>query len=127
MITAAGTRPVPPRLGDRSEWVLGRCWLWCGNRHTWVLWLGQARTTGHHAPLYACEECVDRLHHTIIDYGEAMTDAPVDGSGIRVPLYLAADETPWPGPVRYRRGRHRRPRTALGRLWERVITGRSAR
>ncbi|MGW7294934.1 hypothetical protein ACWGIB_21395 [Streptomyces xiamenensis] len=120
----ADDRPVPPRLGDGWDWVLGRCWLWCANRHTWVLWLGPASTTGHHASLYACEHCVDRLHHTIIDYSEAMTDAPLDATGIRVPLYLSPKDPPRPGPPRYHRARHRRPRTALGRLWHRLITGR---
>ncbi len=128
-------RPVPPRrgggtsrpeAGGSSEWVLGRCWLWCGNRHTWVVWLGPARTTGYHASFYACEPCVDRLHHTIIDYAEAMVDAPVDGEGIRVPLYVGASDPVRPPPITYRRGRHRRPRTALGRLWGRVVSGRES-
>ncbi|GAA2365488.1 hypothetical protein N0X72_20850 [Streptomyces carpaticus] len=122
----ADDRPVPPRLGDGADWVLGRCWLWCANRYTWVLWLGPASTTGHHASLYACESCVDRLHHTIIDYSEAMADAPTDATGIRVPLYLSPKDPPRPGPLFYRQARHRRPRTVLGRLWHRLITGRDA-
>ncbi|WP_432743719.1 hypothetical protein H7827_07785 [Streptomyces sp. JH002] len=132
-LTHADDRPVPPRLGDSSDWVLGRCWLWCANRHTWVLWLGPASTTGHHASLYACERCVDRLHHTIIDYSEAMIDAPLDATGIRVPLYLSPKDPPRPVPLLpqpsaggtpIHRARHRRPRTVLGRLWHRLITGR---
>ncbi|UWM52057.1 hypothetical protein N0X72_25260 [Streptomyces carpaticus] len=122
----ADTRPVPPRLGDGSAWALGRCWLWCGNKHTWVLWLGPASSAGHHAPFYVCEPCLDRLHHTIIDYGEAMLDAPTDAAGVRVSLYIGADDPPRPGPITYRRGRHRRPRTQLGRLWHRFLTGREA-
>ncbi|MCU4747354.1 hypothetical protein [Streptomyces sp. G-5] len=123
-LTFADTRPAPPRVGDRSEWVLGRCWLWCGNRCTWVLWLGSASTAGHYAQLYVCEPCLARLHHTIIDYADAMREAPTDASGCKVPLYIAPEDPPRPEPINYRRTRHRRPRTALGRLWHRLITGR---
>ncbi|MGW7295552.1 hypothetical protein ACWGIB_24565 [Streptomyces xiamenensis] len=133
----AEIRPLPPRLpagasrpeaGGGSEWVLGRCWLWCGNRCTWVLWLGSASTAGHYAQFYVCEPCLARLHHTIIDYAEAMRDAPTDAAGCKVPLYIAPEDPPRPQPIRYPRPgtRHRRPRTALGRLWHRLITGREA-
>ncbi|MEV8117198.1 hypothetical protein AB0O69_20245 [Streptomyces xiamenensis] len=131
----AEIRPLPPRLPagasrpearGSSEWVLGRCWLWCGNRCTWVLWLGSASTAGHYAQFYVCEPCLARLHHTIIDYAEAMRDAPTDATGFKVPLYIAPEDPPRPEPINYRRPgtRTRRPRTALGRLWHRLITGR---
>lgn len=122
----ADTRPLPPRPGDGSPWALGRCWLWCGNRRTWVLWLGPASTARHYAQFYVCAPCLDRLHHTIIDYADAMRDAPTDATGIKMPLYTGADDPPRPEPISYRRTRHRRrhPRTALGRLWHRLITGR---
>ncbi|MFF2373836.1 hypothetical protein ACFVUW_05580 [Streptomyces xiamenensis] len=83
-----------------------------------------ARTAQRHASFYACEDCVERLHHTILDYADAMVDAPVDAAGIRVPLYVGAADPVRPAPITYRRGRHRRPRTALGRLWGRVVSGR---
>ncbi|MFB7760181.1 helix-turn-helix domain-containing protein [Streptomyces xiamenensis] len=62
--------------------------------------------------------------HVAPQHTRAMVDAPVDGAGIRVPLYVGASDPVRPPPITYRRGRHRRPRTALGRLWGRVVSGR---
>ncbi|MGW8847791.1 hypothetical protein ACWGNE_08415 [Streptomyces xiamenensis] len=124
-IADADCRPRPAHPGDGGSWTHGHCWWWCGHRYTLVLWLGTVTSAGQHAPVYACRTCLAQLHHAVLDYSEALFDAPCDISGLRVPLYLARDAPPPPVPVRYRAGRHRRPRSILGRLWQQLADRRT--
>ncbi|MEW1718436.1 hypothetical protein [Streptomyces sp. NPDC093109] len=78
-------RPEPARTGDGNDWSDGRCWLWCGQEHTRVLWLGTAQTAGGvSAPFTGCGPCVQVLHDAIWDHVMA-TDrravVRVDGGG----------------------------------------------
>ncbi|GAA2377496.1 hypothetical protein [Streptomyces carpaticus] len=114
-------RPEPARPGDGQEWVTGWCWLYCGHQFTTVLWLGVITAAGVTAPLYACGDCLVRLHDAAWDYAEAVVDEPLDRQGLPVPLY-APISTPRAKPVRFRRSARKRPRTRLGRLFHRAIT-----
>lgn len=63
------SRPPPARTDDGNDWFDGRCWLWCGQKWTRVIWLGPVRTTGGiSAPFTACGGCVQILHDTIWEY-----------------------------------------------------------
>ncbi|AXG78425.1 hypothetical protein DVK44_12680 [Streptomyces paludis] len=66
-------RPEPARTDDGNEWSYGRCWLWCGQVHTPVLWLGTAQTAGGvAAPFTVCGPCVQALHDAIWDHAMTM-------------------------------------------------------
>ncbi|MGW8849305.1 hypothetical protein ACWGNE_16125 [Streptomyces xiamenensis] len=120
----ADCRPIPPAPddADSADWMRGFCWVWCGWRFTEVLWIGVVSTAGQHAPMYACRSCLERLHHAALDYNEIILDAPIDASGVRVPLYAPRDRPAHPGRLRNQPARHRRPRTALGRRWRRLFS-----
>ncbi|UWM52052.1 hypothetical protein N0X72_25230 [Streptomyces carpaticus] len=123
----ADCRPrPPPHPGDGGAWTYGHCWWWCGHRYTLVLWLGTVSSAGQHAPVYACRTCLAQLHHAVLDYSEALLDAPCDiFGGLRVPLYVDANAgSPPPSPVRHRPTPHRLPRSTLGRLWHHLTAGR---
>nr|WSZ97714.1 hypothetical protein OH820_20450 [Streptomyces sp. NBC_00857] len=63
------SRPEPARTNDGNDWSDGRCWLWCGQKWTRVIWLGPVRTTGGiSAPFTACGGCVQILHDAIWEY-----------------------------------------------------------
>lgn len=49
-------------LAAGQHWEIGSCWLYCERDHVPVMWLGAAQWLGQHAPIYACEPCVRRLH-----------------------------------------------------------------
>jgi hypothetical protein len=116
-------RPLPAQTDDQNTWVEGWCWLWCGFQYTSVLFIGATSTAGAHAPLFACGPCIAQLHDSVWDYAEAQHYLPEDRQGLAVPLY--APPAPSRHPLRYRRGRHRRPRTPLGERFYRAITGLS--
>lgn len=109
----------PGRSGEGDEWVSGWCWLWCGHQRTQVRWIGTVSTWGGaQAPLYACGPCLARLGDAVWDYTEASTHLPTDDQGRDIPLYSAVT----PHSVRYRHGgRHRKPRTTLGRLFQHAL------
>ncbi|MDX3298566.1 hypothetical protein PV569_33435 [Streptomyces scabiei] len=45
----------------KRRWVTGDCWLGCERTDVLVIWLGPVQWDGQHAPLMACEPCLDRL------------------------------------------------------------------
>ncbi|MFB4193379.1 hypothetical protein [Streptomyces carpaticus] len=114
-------RPEPARPGDGQQWVTGWCWLYCGHRFTKVLWLGVITAAGVSAPVYACGDCLARIHDAAWDYAEAVADEPLDRQGLPVPLYAPVG-VERRKPVRFRRRHSKRPRTRLGELFHRAIT-----
>jgi hypothetical protein len=115
-------RPLPAATDDGNAWVDGWCWLWCGWRYTRVLWIGAVGTPGANSPLYACGPCIKLLHDSVWDYAETTQHwLPADEWGREIPLYQPVRESP-PEAIRFRRGRHRRPRTPLGRRFLRATT-----
>ncbi|SOD64874.1 hypothetical protein SAMN06297387_119125 [Streptomyces zhaozhouensis] len=117
--------PLPAQTDDDNSWVDGWCWLWYGWRYTRVLWIGAVGTFGAHAPLFACGDCLNRLHAMVWDYAEAQHELPTDACGRVVPLYRrsADGREGRSGAVRYRRGgRHRRARSPLGERFLRAVT-----
>ena len=50
------------------RWITGDCWLGCGRTGVLVIWLGPVQWDGQHAPFYACEPCLDRLHAQALAY-----------------------------------------------------------
>jgi hypothetical protein len=113
--------PPPAQTNDGNPWVDGWCWLWCGFRYTRVLWIGTIGTPGAHAPLFACGPCIQLLHDSVWDYADTQHALPTDESGRDIPLYGPPTATS-PSMIRFRRGRHRRPRTPLGQRFLYAIT-----
>ncbi len=113
-------RPRAARPGDGASWVRGWCWFYCGHTFTDVLWLGTITSVGASAPLYACGGCLRRLHDSAWDYDDALGDLPSDHWGRPVPLYAEHGSGV---PVSFRRTT-RRPRSPLGRLFHRFVSGR---
>lgn len=115
-------RPAPAQSDDGNAWHVGPCWLCPDHRYTAVLWLGPVIAVGHvEAPLYACEGCIARLNDMVWDYTDAAEDSPTMPDGRRVPLYLprGAEQPRTSG-----HGRHRRPRTPLGRQLRDLVAAR---
>lgn len=112
--------PLPAQPDDGNPWVNGWCWLWCGWQYTRVLWIGTVGTPGATAPLFACGECIQLLHDSVWDYTETQHELPTDEWGRDLPLYRSPETRPT--IVRFRRGRHRRPRTPLGERFFNAIT-----
>ncbi|MFR9723249.1 hypothetical protein ACL02R_07740 [Streptomyces sp. MS19] len=111
--------------GAEPSWSVGLCWLWCGHRNTLVTWIGTVSTgtPAVAAPLYACGPCLETLQGAVEDHAHASAHLPVDEEGRDVPLYVTPGLSS-PRAVRARPGgRHRRPRTTLGRRWQRLIDG----
>jgi hypothetical protein len=113
--------PPPAQSDDGNPWVDGWCWLWCGWQYTRVLWIGAVGTPGANAPLYACGACIRLLSESVWDYADAQNELPRDEWGRDIPLYRSATEEQ-SALVRFRRGRHRRPRTPLGERFFNAIT-----
>ncbi len=49
-------------------WITGDCWLGCGRTGVLVIWLGPVQWGGQHAPLYACEQSLNRLRLQALAY-----------------------------------------------------------
>ncbi len=115
-------RPRAAQPGGSASWVRGWCWFYCGHAFTDVLWLGTITSVGASAPLYACGECLARLHDAVWDYDEASDRLPSDHWGRPVPLYASGAGV----PVTFQRT-VRLPRTPLGQLFHRFVSGWCAR
>ncbi|AZM61079.1 MULTISPECIES: hypothetical protein [Streptomyces] len=51
-----------------AKWVIGDCWLGCGRTGLPVVWLGPLQWDGQHAPVYACEDDLNRLKAQALAY-----------------------------------------------------------
>ncbi|MDT0307106.1 hypothetical protein RM780_09040 [Streptomyces sp. DSM 44917] len=49
------------RAPSASDWVTGRCWLYCRRENVRVLWIGPLRTPVAEGDLYACGRCIAEL------------------------------------------------------------------
>nr|WP_254878534.1 hypothetical protein [Streptomyces sp. NA04227] len=58
------------------EWTTGECWLYCERSGVSVLWVGPIQEDGQSAPIYACEDCLNRLRLKARRYREAQDQAP---------------------------------------------------
>lgn len=50
---------------QQDTWGQGPCWLWCGRTDTWVTWIGPVKSEGLEAPMFACADCLERLHKRV--------------------------------------------------------------
>ncbi|MGW2613608.1 hypothetical protein [Streptomyces sp. NPDC001500] len=57
---------MTPRV--QEYWVTGDCWLGCERTGVPVIWLGPLQWDGQHAPVHACEPCLDRLKGQALAY-----------------------------------------------------------
>lgn len=62
---ARGGLPEPATIDDGNQWIDGRCWLFCGQQWTRVLWIGPAMVAGAQAPMYACGPCIRELQERV--------------------------------------------------------------
>jgi hypothetical protein len=98
---ARGGLPTPAQTDDLNPWVDGTCWLYCGQRHTRVLWIGPATIAGLQAPMFACGPCITELHKRV--WEAVLLSADPDGATSRAqPVEAGVHEG-------RRRGRHRGP------------------
>ncbi|MFD8774451.1 hypothetical protein [Streptomyces sp. NPDC059916] len=61
---------------SRREWMTGECWLYCERSGVLVLYVGPLQEDGQHAPIYACEDCLNRLRGKARRYNDARDRAP---------------------------------------------------
>ncbi|MEU5148446.1 hypothetical protein AB0G42_14775 [Streptomyces yangpuensis] len=62
---AHGGLPAPAATDDGNRWEDGRCWLYCGQQRTRVLWIGPVSVAGAQAPMYACGPCIQKLQEQV--------------------------------------------------------------
>ncbi|MFD9973240.1 hypothetical protein ACFWZR_02865 [Streptomyces sp. NPDC059017] len=62
---ARGGLPAPAATDDGNRWEDGRCWLYCGQQWTRVLWIGPVSVAGAQAPMYACGPCIQELQERV--------------------------------------------------------------
>ncbi|MFE1781914.1 hypothetical protein ACFW9F_04815 [Streptomyces sp. NPDC059506] len=53
--------PVPGAGGTGPGWVRGDCAWRCGRPDVPVLWVGDVASSGMHAPLHICGDCLRQL------------------------------------------------------------------
>ncbi|MFE4669396.1 hypothetical protein ACFRI7_31700 [Streptomyces sp. NPDC056716] len=53
---------------EREKWITGACWLGCRRSGLPVIWIGPLHWNGRHAPLHACQACLNRLVHQAVNY-----------------------------------------------------------
>ncbi|MFJ5227424.1 hypothetical protein [Streptomyces sp. NPDC088400] len=61
MTGVAVSEAIPPLPGGKREWVVGACWLYCRREGVTVSWVGPVWSSGAHAPLFACSDCITEL------------------------------------------------------------------
>lgn len=66
---------MTPRVHE--YWVTGDCWLGCERTGVPVIWLGPLQWDGQHAPVHACEPCLDRLKAQALAYFKERRPASV--------------------------------------------------
>ncbi|MGW2259618.1 hypothetical protein ACWCXE_17555 [Streptomyces sp. NPDC001780] len=59
---------IPPLPGKKRMWVVGACWLYCRRQNVTVSWLGPVWSSGAHAPLFACSDCITELDGLVREF-----------------------------------------------------------
>ncbi|MFD0572512.1 hypothetical protein ACFQ0T_29085 [Kitasatospora gansuensis] len=112
---ARADRPETPVPDDGNDWVLGRCWLYCGREQLPVLWIGPVTVVSATAAMHACASCISRLNDLLWD--ELLVGSTAPAPELAVPAAPLVTEVtlfhrpptrrPLPAPARTS---HRRPR-----------------